>query len=201
MRLFPARHWSALVRHIPAGPIILAIRQVGVATASRLRFPMSASFCASGYRGRSAGWGFEISHAEPEVRIHLPLAVSQVRTGPHRFGDLPPASHAPAPPIAVLTRARQLPCATRPKVWRPRTPEGHPAALFRGARWQRTKIDCTSLTARVSSPPGSPTRRPNPVIEPEPTRMCYSRHSSDEQVQRVDHRMDHTRAYRGVHRQ
>ena len=28
-----------------------------------------------------------------------------------------PASHAPAPPIAVLARARQLPCATRPNVW------------------------------------------------------------------------------------
>jgi hypothetical protein len=39
--------------------------------------------------------------------------VSQVRTRPHGFGDLPPASHAPAQPIAVLARARQLPWQRR----------------------------------------------------------------------------------------
>jgi hypothetical protein len=55
--------------------------------------------------------------AEPRVRIHLPPAGSQVRTRPHGFGDPPPASHAPAPPIAVLARVRQSPCATRPNVW------------------------------------------------------------------------------------
>jgi hypothetical protein len=44
----------------------------------------------------------------------LPPAASHVRTRPHGFGNLPPASHAPAPPVAVLARARQLPCATRP---------------------------------------------------------------------------------------
>src|SRR6478735_9636787 len=71
------------------------------------------------YRGRS--FTGRIASAspdapEPEVRIHLPPAGSQVRTRPHGFGDLPPASHAPAPPIAVLARARQSPCATRPNV-------------------------------------------------------------------------------------
>src|SRR6202043_1169018 len=36
-----------------------------------------------------------LSDGGPRVRIHLPPAVSQVRTRPHGFGDLPPASHAP----------------------------------------------------------------------------------------------------------
>src|SRR6202040_1785652 len=40
----------------------------------------------------------------PMVRIHLPPAGSQVRTRPHGFGNLPPASHASAPPIAELAR-------------------------------------------------------------------------------------------------
>ena len=42
------------------------------------------------------------SVGEREVRIHLPPAVSQVRTRPHGFGNLPPSSHAPAPPIASI---------------------------------------------------------------------------------------------------
>jgi hypothetical protein len=45
-----------------------------------------------------------------------------MRTQPHGFGNLPPREHAPAPPVAVLARARQLPCATRPNVWQPCTP-------------------------------------------------------------------------------
>jgi hypothetical protein len=40
----------------------------------------------------------------PRVRIRLPPAASQVRTRPHGFGNLPPASHAPAPPVAGTAR-------------------------------------------------------------------------------------------------
>jgi hypothetical protein len=46
--------------------------------------------------------------AGPRVRIRLPPAGSQVRTRPHGFGDLPPASHAPAP---VQTLLRIVTCA------------------------------------------------------------------------------------------
>src|SRR5580693_10201121 len=45
--------------------------------------------------------------AEPKVRIHFPPAGSQVRTRPHGFGDPPPASHAPAPPIASTETLRR----------------------------------------------------------------------------------------------
>jgi hypothetical protein len=45
-----------------------------------------------------------LSYGGPRVRIHFPPAGSQVRTRPHGFGNLPPASHASAPPIAELAR-------------------------------------------------------------------------------------------------
>jgi hypothetical protein len=47
----------------------------------------------------------------PRVRIRLPPAGSQVRTRPHGFGDLPPASHASAVWLAHETAFAVLPDA------------------------------------------------------------------------------------------